>query len=168
MNSVEDQSHEPSLWQMAARTVIRIRWLGLMIAVVLFGFAWQARRDLQFDRRLETMFVEGDPTRSDFEFLKENFQGNEVLLCVFELDSLVGEGWRGTQIAQADSRSVGEDRWNLFSHGPFQAQRNGRAIYGTLDLCETDASPPILDPKNVLARASWSSLADTRIAAIPR
>ncbi len=172
MNSVEDQSHEPSLWQMAARTVIRIRWLGLMIAVVLFGFAWQARRDLQFDRRLETMFVEGDPTRSDFEFLKENFQGNEVLLCVFELDSLWekdGEGLKALkQTREALEKIDGiSSAMDLSKLNEMVGRFTAPSIFA-----KPDASPPILDPKNVLAKSflelfsGYTHRRDSKVTAI--
>ncbi len=134
----------------------------------LFGFAGKLDAICSLIDGLRPCLSRGTRLAAIFEFLKENFQGNEVLLCVFRVRFAVGEGWRGTKCPKADSRIAGEDRWNLFSHGPFEAQRNGRAIYGTIDLCETRCIASDLGPEECVGQGFLELFSDTRIAAIPR
>ena len=80
--------HQDNAWTRVVHGVIHFRWLFLLLAVFLGLVSYRTANNLSLDRRLETMFRVDDPLRRDFEFLKETFGGNEVVLCAFSVDDL--------------------------------------------------------------------------------
>lgn len=60
------------------------------------------------ERRMETMLIEGDPARTDFEFLAKRFGGNEIVLCIFDIPDLWDHSGKGIQTVQKLGEAIRE------------------------------------------------------------
>ena len=78
--------------------LIRVRWWGVLLAVVLFAFAFPAARRVQIDRSISAMFAPDDPTYLDYQELQTAFGGNAVAIMVYrDSDLMSTEGFARSQ-----------------------------------------------------------------------
>ncbi len=78
-----------------SRGVILGRWPLLLIAVSLAAAGYMLNKHLTYDHSIERMFVRNDPVLKAYASLKEYLGGNEIVLAVYEDDSLLADDGSG-------------------------------------------------------------------------
>ena len=86
----------PRRWvKLIAQQLIRVRWLSVLLAVVLFAVAYPLASRLQMDRSVTAMFHSDDPTLQDYQELQNAFGGNAVAILVYrDADLFSPEGFQ--------------------------------------------------------------------------
>lgn len=152
MSQAPDTKPEPrSLWDRIAWFCIEYRWLLLAFAAVIGVGSFFLSRGLKSQRQLESMFAKDDVRRIDFEFLKETFGGNDIVLAVLDVPDLWNADGSGLKKLENVSGRIEKEP----------------GVQSVMDLSKLNtligslnpnpfqkAAPyPLLDPKNDLAQA---------------
>lgn len=67
-----------------AKLLIRYRWWLLGVAALIGVAAYFVSARLDFDRSIESMFASDDPVLHEYVEFKKNFEGNEIVLAVYD------------------------------------------------------------------------------------
>ncbi|WP_166824279.1 efflux RND transporter permease subunit [Thalassoroseus pseudoceratinae] len=86
----EETSSKPLRMRLAA-TLVRWRGILLPIAIVLLGLGWWIGRNLEFDRRIESLYASDDPVLRDYSESKALFGGDEFVIIAFDEPELLDE-----------------------------------------------------------------------------
>ena len=86
--------------------LIRYRWVLLLIAVVLAFAAYFPGSRLTLDRSIDTMFAPNDPLIADYRHLKRTFQGNDMVLCVYDDEELLDLDQSGIERAEVVAKQL--------------------------------------------------------------
>lgn len=161
--------------------LITFRWPLFGIALLFAAAAYVPSRQVRFDRSIERMFAPGDPLLPPYQQLKRDFGGNEVVLAVYQDDSLLASDGSGIERLAAISRQMKSvpgvrDVLSLAEVNVLlERLQAGKNLGGMLSLFKRPTAskgPAILDPQSPLAAryrelfAGYTHAADGRTAAV--
>lgn len=72
--------------------LLRIRWWGLLAAVVLAGIAWPLAQRVGFERTLEALYAHDNPYLKDYRESKAVFGGNSLVIVAYRDPDLFVDG----------------------------------------------------------------------------
>ncbi len=74
--------------------LVRLRWYGLPLALLLFLVAWPISARLTFDRSIESLYAEHDPQLQNYLESKALFGGDELAIIAYTDPELFQQGTR--------------------------------------------------------------------------
>lgn len=86
--------------------LVERRWLLLAIAGLLAIISYPIGGQLALDRSIDTMFAANDPLLPPYHHLKETFQGNDMILCVYEDHDFLKADHSGMQRAESIAKRL--------------------------------------------------------------
>ncbi len=72
--------------QKLSNVVVRFRWLLALLGAIIGIAAFPISQRVEFDRSIEGMFADDDPTLIAYRELRQSFGGNEVVMLVYQDD----------------------------------------------------------------------------------
>jgi predicted RND superfamily exporter protein len=69
-----------------AETILRFRWLLLLLVFLLTIFAFYEMRTLRMDNSNESFFLEGDPTKLLLDKFRDTFGNDDFIYVLVETD----------------------------------------------------------------------------------
>ncbi len=78
-----------------AESLVKYRWMLLVLALGSGALAFFPARNVAFDRSIENMFAHDDPLLGPYRDVKDRFGGNEVVMLVYDDPQLFTEDGQG-------------------------------------------------------------------------
>jgi predicted RND superfamily exporter protein len=136
--------------------MIATRWIWFTFALIVFAIAWPYSERLRLDRSLERMFPRNDADRLAFERLEEEFGVSHFLVFAYrdaELWNADGSGIERAAQIRKEIESIPGVIYALDLSRINEMLTNFRGPDALLgQLTGKTPIPPLLDPKNRLAR----------------